>query len=166
MKSLWSLCRRALSRFGGKTVLEVAADGYLQHVSQQWCWFYVSDDYQYSCAKFGLYRSTVGADTGNDILENVVTYEEQARIKAEEESSRQAESESESIAQSIAESEAQSESESESAAILAEQKASSRSRAIITVVIAVVVIVILLFVYIIVRNNLRNSRRRKKRKIR
>ena len=159
-------CRRALSRFGGKTVLEVAADGYLQHASQQWCWFYVSDDYQYSCAKFGLYRSTVGADTGNDILENVVTYEEQARIKAEEESSRQAESESESIAQSIAESEAQSESESESAAILAEQKSASHSRAIITVVIAVVVIVILLFVYIIIRNNLRNSRRRKKRKIR
>jgi hypothetical protein len=52
-----------LDGFGGRTALEVASDAYLKHVSQQWCWFYVSDTYQYSCAKFGLYRTTVGVDT-------------------------------------------------------------------------------------------------------
>ena len=75
--------RQPLDQFGGRTALEVAADAYKKHVSQQWCWFYVSDDYQYSCADFGLYRTTVGVDTGNDMMENLVSYEEQARIEAE-----------------------------------------------------------------------------------
>lgn len=82
-------CRRALSRFNGKTVLEVAQEGYLMHQSQQWCWFYVDDSYEYSCGRFGLYQSTVGADTGNDMLENLITYEEQQQL-AEEESSKEA----------------------------------------------------------------------------
>jgi len=75
--------RIPMEEFGGKTALEVAADAYKQHVSQQWCWFYVSDDYEYSCADFGLYRTNVGTDTGNSMLENIVTYAEQERIAAE-----------------------------------------------------------------------------------
>ena len=75
--------RQPLDDFGGRTAVEVAADAYKKHVSQQWCWFYVSDDYQYSCADFGMYRTTVGADTGNDMMENLTSYEEQARIEAE-----------------------------------------------------------------------------------
>ena len=75
---------------GGRTALEVAADAYKKHVSQQWCWFYVSDDYQYSCADFGLYRTTVGADTtGDDLFENLKTYKLQQQEK--EEAQRQAE---------------------------------------------------------------------------
>ncbi len=46
---------------------------------------------------FGLYRTTVGMDTGNDMLENIVTYEEQAKIKEEE--LKKAEEESRSIEQ-------------------------------------------------------------------
>lgn len=60
-----------LSFFGGKTAVEAAADAYLMHVSQQWCWFYVSDTYEYSIAKFGLFRTTVGDDTANDMMEHV-----------------------------------------------------------------------------------------------
>lgn len=75
--------RVPLEKMEGRTALEVAADAYLKHVSQQWCWFYVSDDYEYSCADFGLYRSTVGVDTGNDMLENIITKAEQARLEEE-----------------------------------------------------------------------------------
>lgn len=88
-------CRKPLEAFNGQTALEVAEQAYKKHVSQQWCWFYVSDTYQYSIADFGLYRTTVGADAGNDMMENLVSYEQQQRIadekKAEEEASRQAE---------------------------------------------------------------------------
>ncbi len=75
--------RVPLERFGGRTALEIATEAYKQHVSQQWCWFYVSDDYEYSCDEFGLYRTTVGVDTGNSMLENIVTYREQARLEEE-----------------------------------------------------------------------------------
>lgn len=77
--------RQPLSNLGNRTALEVAADAYLKHVSQQWCWFYVSDDYEYSCAEFGLYRSTVGLDSGiNDMFENVISHKEQNRLEEEE----------------------------------------------------------------------------------
>ncbi len=77
--------REPLDNFNNRTALQVAADAYKKHVSQQWCWFYVSDgteknpdpdhpDYKYSCADFGLYRTTVGYDTNNDMLENISTY--------------------------------------------------------------------------------------------
>lgn len=78
--------RTPLASFGGQTGLEVLKSAYEQHQSQQQWWFYVSDgyddagnptDYQYSCTKFGLYRSLVGQDTGNDIFENVVPYDAQ-----------------------------------------------------------------------------------------
>lgn len=75
--------RIPLEEYGGKTALEVAAAAYKQHVSQQWCWFYVDDEYEYSCDEFGLFRTNVGVDTTNDMLENIVTYSEQARLEAE-----------------------------------------------------------------------------------
>ncbi|MCQ2529652.1 MAG: PIG-L family deacetylase [Lachnospiraceae bacterium] len=81
--------RVPLSGFGGKTALEVAKEGYLRHESQQWMDYYVSDGIDddgymapYPCTHFGLYRTTVGLDTGNDIMENLVAYDvqdEQAR---------------------------------------------------------------------------------------
>ena len=80
--------RIPMEGFQGLTALEVATEAYKQHKSQQWCWFYVSDDYKYSCAEFGLYRTTVGPDTvgenaPGDMLENIVTYEEQERLEQE-----------------------------------------------------------------------------------
>lgn len=72
-----------LSSMGGKTALEVAKAAYLQHKSQQWCWFYVSDTYKYSCADFGLYRTSVGVDENNSMLEHLVPYAEQERLEQE-----------------------------------------------------------------------------------
>mgnify|MGYP000772543814 FL=1 len=40
--------RQPLSNMKSRTAIDVAKDAYLQHVSQQWCWFYVSDEYEYS----------------------------------------------------------------------------------------------------------------------
>ncbi len=67
-----------LERFGGQTALQMADAGYKLHESQQWCWFYVSDSYEYSCAEFGLFRSLVGPDIiGGDFLENLIPYDQQ-----------------------------------------------------------------------------------------
>ena len=73
-----------IEAMGGKTALEIAKAAYLQHKSQQWCWFYVSDTYKYSCAEFGLYKTTVGPDENNSMLEHLVLRDEQERIAEEE----------------------------------------------------------------------------------
>lgn len=73
-----------LASMNGQTALEVAKAAYLKHVSQQWCWFYVSDTYEYSCADFGLYRTGVGTDTADSMLENIVLYAQQERLAQEE----------------------------------------------------------------------------------
>ena len=84
--------RVPLSKYGGKTALEVAQEAYRKHLSQQWMDFYVSDGYdengdpsgyEYSFAKFGLYRSIVGEDTGNDLFENLTPYSQQAPVPEE-----------------------------------------------------------------------------------
>ena len=95
---IWLDLNTPLDKLGGRTAIETAKDAYLKHVSQQWCWFYVSDTYQYSCAKFGLYRTTVGPDTqtgynpdgsisssGGNMLENITTKAEADALKAKEE---------------------------------------------------------------------------------
>ncbi len=62
-----------LSRFGGKTALEMARRGFACHVTQQ-DHFYVSDTGKYDCRKFGLAYTNVGWDTPdqNDMFEHVV----------------------------------------------------------------------------------------------
>ena len=84
--------REPLSDFGGRTVLQVCKDAFEKHGSQQGPTFWVDDgydddgnrnDYQYSCAEYGLYRTTVGTDTGSSMLENLVTYDEQERQEVE-----------------------------------------------------------------------------------
>ena len=73
-----------LASMGGQTALEVAKEAYKKHVSQQKYSFRVADDYEHNCAEFGLYRTNVGYDTGNSMLENIVLYEEQERLAREE----------------------------------------------------------------------------------
>ena len=70
-------CRQSLSAFGGKTALEVATEAYKKHVTQQQYWFSVSDEDSYSISDFGLYRTTVGPDTGDDIMEHLIPYAQQ-----------------------------------------------------------------------------------------
>ncbi len=82
-----------LEKFGGATAFEITQKGFSCHKSQYWTWFKnwifgknneitkASEIQTYSPCKFGLYRSTVGADTGiNDMFENITTYAEQDRI--------------------------------------------------------------------------------------
>lgn len=91
-----------LESFQGLTAFEVTRKlGYPCHESQQYTWFTkwlhwegmrvngtpiirASQIEDYNPCKFGLYRSTVGADVQkNDFLENIVTYAEQERLEQE-----------------------------------------------------------------------------------
>ena len=56
----------------GRTPFEIAKDAYLWHVSQQQYYFAVSQDPNsvMDCTRFGLYRTLVGYDTGNDLMEH------------------------------------------------------------------------------------------------
>lgn len=125
--------RLPLSRMGNRTSIEVQTAAYKKHVSQQWCWFYVSDDYDYSCANFGLYRTTVGNDTGNDMLENITTYEEQERIAKEA-------AEKESIESSIAAEEASIEQQQSEAKASHKENVKRKSLVIIIIVIVLIII--------------------------
>lgn len=62
-----------LSRFSGKTGLEMAKAGFACHVSQAKKGHWVVRDYgDNDCRKFGLYYTTVGPDkVGNDFFENL-----------------------------------------------------------------------------------------------
>ena len=83
--------RQPLKCVGGKTALQAAKDAYKKHVSQQSGWFYVTDDpddpraSEINAAYFGLYRTTVGPDSGNDMTEHIVSYAQQERADAEAE---------------------------------------------------------------------------------
>ena len=86
-----------LSEFDGMTAFEVSQKlGYPCHKSQQGTWFtdWINGDRneitkatqikRYNPCLFGLYSTTVGEDVEkNDFLENIVTYQEQARLEQE-----------------------------------------------------------------------------------
>lgn len=139
--------RVPLSSFGGKTALTVAREAYQKHLSQLWTDFIVDDgyddngavnDYQYSNVKFGLFRSTVGNDaSGNDMLENITTYDTQEKI-AEEEAKAKTESE---------------------AAEKAEPKQEKKGSAAIFIIIGI--IVLLIIVIIILNIAVRASRKKR-----
>ena len=117
--------------YAGRTALEILKEAYKKHDSQQWCRFYVSDDYEHSCADYGLYRTLVGPDTTNDLLCNLKTYkvqavEEQARIEAEAAALAAQKAEEERLeAERIKEEQAKKEAEqkAEQERLAAEQKA-------------------------------------------
>jgi LmbE family N-acetylglucosaminyl deacetylase len=146
--------RTPLSNMGNQTAIDVATAAYLKHVSQQYCWFYVSDDYEYSCADFGLYRTTVGVDTKNDMLENITTYEEQERI-AKEKAEAESRSIEESQSASIAEAEALANAE------IKKEQHNKTAKSIILVVAILVVVIILIGTAMSLRA--RKHRRRRRR---
>lgn len=152
--------RQPLSKMNGRTAVEVAKDAYLKHESQQWCWFYVSDEYEYSCADFGLYRTIVGKDTGNDMLENIVTYEEQAKIKEEE--SKKAEEESRSIEQERLLQESKKASDELKANSIT--SGNSNNKFFIIVGMVVLVILVLAVALMAYKANIEKKRRRRKKK--
>ncbi len=114
---------------GGKTPFQISQNGFDQHKSQHWTYFWnwingtnakpftkASQAKDISCYAFGLYHTTVGQDVlKNDFFENLTNYDEQIRLeeerkKAEEE---QARLESESIAKAESESKEAARLESE-----------------------------------------------------
>lgn len=169
-------CRKPLAAFGGQTAFDIASAAYKQHVSQQWCWFYVSDTNEYSIAEFGMCRSTVGADTGNDMMENIVSYAEQERLEKEslEQASReQASKEQASIEaekQSIAESQAASKEQAskEQASIEAARRKQEQKDTFTTVVIVIISLIVLaaisLIAYVTYMNRKIKRRRRRRRR--
>lgn len=91
---------KPLSYFGGMTAFEASKSlGFICHESQynDFAWYLSSGETaaqipNFSPREFGLYRSTVGADTEkNDFFENLTTYAEDARIRAEEQARLEAE---------------------------------------------------------------------------
>lgn len=154
--------RVPLANMGNRTAIEIASEAYKQHVSQQWCWFYVSDDYEYSCADFGLYRTLVGNDTGNDMLENITTYEEQERLAREAAEKESIES---SIAASVAEEQSIAEEQSRSAK---EQSAKSHKSSVIVAIAIIFVLLLAAFLiykyYTLVQSRKRHSSHRRKGK--
>ena len=76
-----------LEHFGGKTAYEMSNAGYECHVSQHWTWFTewmrgtanapitkASQITKYSPCRYGLWRTTVGADTKADFFDNIELY--------------------------------------------------------------------------------------------
>ncbi len=115
-----------LSAFDGRSAFKVSQDAFRQHKSQHWTWFYrwiygsagnITSSAQiksYNPALYGLYYTSVGADSANDMLENITLYrdiEEAERVaalerqRAEAEKQRQKE-EAEKAARQAAEKEA------------------------------------------------------------
>ena len=129
---------------GGKTPFQMTQEGFRCHPSQHYAnftnWLYGFENNitrsteitLYSPNIYGLYYSSVGADTvGGDMFENVMSYaeqaaaaEEEARRQAEEEARRQAEEE----ARRRAEEEARRQAEEEAAeeARIAKKKKNTR----------------------------------------
>lgn len=61
-----------LSRFGGKTALDMAREGYALHISQHFSDRPIMDSGPYDNAWFGLYYSAVGPDkNGGDLFEHI-----------------------------------------------------------------------------------------------
>ena len=158
--------RQPLSKLNDRSALQTAKDAYLKHVSQQWCWFYVSDTNEFSCARFGLYRSTVGADTGSDMTENIITYKKTAELLAKE---KELELEKEKKAREEAELKEKESAENESIALansLNSNNSTGRDNAesILAVIILVFLMVILQLITILIVFNITKNRSNKRKK--
>lgn len=89
-----------LSAFDGRSAFAVSQDAFRHHRSQHWTWFYrwiygsagnitsSSQIKSYNPALYGLYYSSVGTDTENDMLENITLYRDIEKAKREAELER------------------------------------------------------------------------------
>ena len=86
-----------LEEYGGLSAFQVSAEAFRFHKSQHWTWFYTwlygkngqitkaSQIRSYNPAKYGLYYSAVGADSGaGDLLEHIEPYAVKERRAAEQ----------------------------------------------------------------------------------
>ena len=167
--------RSPLSYFDGKRAIDVARQAYLCHQSQQWCDFTVDDYGPYNCAAFGLYSTTVGEDVQkDDYMENLVSYDEQAEIKRQEEEAARLEEERIKAEQEEKErlerEAAEKIKENEEPDVKPEKPAKDHSLSGMEIFIIISAVIVLLMtvgfvVYLVVSaQNKKKRRRRKKRK--
>ncbi len=163
--------RAPLDNFDGKRAIDVARQAYLCHQTQQWCSFTVDDYGPYSASKFGLYKTNVGEDVAkNDLMENLVSYDEQERIRLEEEEAKRLEEEEK---QRLEEEQRQKEAEARAAAQAAEPETQPKEEkdglsGIEILIITAIVLAVLMTggfaAYFIVSSNNKKKRRKKRRK--
>ena len=64
-----------LNHFGGKTAMDIARESFALHESQQGFFYVYGEGDDWDSRRFGLYRSTVGADVnGGDVFENITSF--------------------------------------------------------------------------------------------
>lgn len=177
-----------LDAFEGLTAFEVTQKyGYPCHESQQYTWFTdwingtdtpitkASQIKDYSPCKYGLYRTTVGPDTGkNDMMENIVSYAEQERIAEEkrlkeEEEKRQEEErkKQEQLKKEQEEKERQElllkQQEEERLRLEQEKQEQEKSRRL-ELIIVIILLVILAFSLVIIGLRIFNKSKKKKKR--
>ena len=167
--------RSPLTSFGGKRAIDVARQAYLCHQTQQWCDFSVDDYGPYSAAKWCLYKTNVGEDVAkNDLMENLTSYDEQERIRLEEEEARrleeeklkkEAEEKERLEKEALQKEEAEKEQPGKDKEDPSKKTPFSGTEIFVIAAIAVVVLMVAGFVtYILISNNNKKKRRHKIRR--
>ena len=177
-----------LTSFDGMTAFEVTQKlGYPCHESQQYTWFTkwinwvnmsvggtpitkATQIKDHNPCKFGLYRSTVGADVQkNDFLENIVTYAEQERLEAErleQERLEQEKAEQERLEQEKAEQERLEAEKAEQERLekeKQEQLAKKKRQQELTMAIVILVVLVVLLAVTVIISRIRALQRRRRR---
>ena len=161
--------RVPLENFDGKRAIDVARQAYLCHHTQQWCSFTVDDYGPYSASKFGLYKTSVGDDVAkNDLFENLVSYDEQERIRLEEEEKKRLEEEEKQRLEEEAKRKAEEEAAKNEEVKPEETKEEKEGLSGIEVLIIVAIVLAVLMTggfaaYFIVSSNKKKKRRKKRR---
>lgn len=166
-----------LAAYDGKTAFQVSQEAFRFHKSQHWTWFYewlygkndsrsaASQIRSYNPAKYGLYATRVGADSGvGDMLENIVTYaereQEAKRLEEQRQKEEEARREQERLKQLAAEEQARAKAlEAENDRLAARQK---RNKNMITGVILLTGIAALAAVFLSIASKKRGRRSKKR----
>lgn len=173
-----------LTAFDGMTALQVSQKlGFPCHKSQQNTWFRRWLNYvgmqeggtpitsatqiaTYSPCQYGLYRSLVGADVEkNDFLENIVTYEEQARLEAErleQERLEQERLEQERLEQERKEQERLEAERKEQERLEQERLEKEKVRKEFTIAVLCLIVLVVLLIGVLIYMRVQNIRRHKK----
>ena len=156
--------RTPLAGFNDKRPIDIARQAYLCHQSQQWCDFSVNDYGPYDAALYGLYRTTVGEDVnGNDFMENIVSYDEQAEARRLEEERIAKEEEEKKLAEQKALEEEQKKAEVENEPVTPSPRFTSEEKILIAAVAVISLMCVIAVSYIVFDKKKRKNRKRRRR---
>ena len=169
-----------LESFNGMTAFEVTQKlGYPCHESQQYTWFTkwinwvnmsvggtpitkATQIVDNNPCKFGLYRSTVGADVlKNDFLENIVTYAEQERL--EQERLEQERLEQERLEQERLEQERLEQERLEQERLEQERLEQNKKSRELIVAVGVLILLTVILTVVLINARIQKARRRRRR---